>query len=64
MATDVFPDEPKGGEAAFHSELGKLPHVYGTHHIGASTEQAQDAIARETVRSWISSSTRAWCPTA
>ncbi|WP_224241344.1 3-phosphoglycerate dehydrogenase family protein [Hyalangium gracile] len=50
VATDVFPDEPKGGEATFHSELGKLPHVYGTHHIGASTEQAQDAIARETVR--------------
>jgi D-3-phosphoglycerate dehydrogenase len=50
VATDVFPDEPKGGEAAFPSELGKLPHVYGTHHIGASTEQAQDAIARETVR--------------
>lgn len=50
VATDVFPDEPKGGEATFNSELGKLPHVYGTHHIGASTEQAQDAIARETVR--------------
>jgi D-3-phosphoglycerate dehydrogenase len=50
VATDVFPDEPKGGEATFHSELGKLPRVYGTHHIGASTEQAQDAIARETVR--------------
>ncbi len=50
VATDVLPDEPKGGEATFHSELGKLPHVYGTHHIGASTEQAQDAIAREAVR--------------
>jgi D-3-phosphoglycerate dehydrogenase / 2-oxoglutarate reductase len=46
VATDVFPDEPKGGEATFQSELGKLPQVYGTHHIGASTEQAQDAIAR------------------
>jgi D-3-phosphoglycerate dehydrogenase len=50
VATDVFPDEPKGGEATFQSELGKQPQVYGTHHIGASTEQAQDAIARETVR--------------
>jgi D-3-phosphoglycerate dehydrogenase len=28
----------------------QLPGVYGTHHIGASTEQAQDAIAAETVR--------------
>jgi len=50
VAADVFPDEPKGGEATFNSELAKLPQVYGTHHIGASTEQAQDAIARETVR--------------
>ena len=50
VALDVFPDEPKGGEASFQSELGKLTQVYGTHHIGASTEQAQDAIARETVR--------------
>ena len=24
--------------------------VYGTHHIGASTDQAQEAIAAETVR--------------
>jgi D-3-phosphoglycerate dehydrogenase len=49
IATDVFEQEPKGGEAEFHSELGKLPNVYGTHHIGASTDQAQDAIAQETV---------------
>ena len=27
-----------------------MPNVYGTHHIGASTEQAQEAIAAETVR--------------
>ena len=27
-----------------------LPNVYGTHHIGASTDQAQEAIAAETVR--------------
>ena len=26
------------------------PGVYGTHHIGASTDQAQEAIAAETVR--------------
>ena len=30
--------------------LVALPNVYGTHHIGASTDQAQDAIAAETVR--------------
>jgi len=50
VALDVYDKEPKGGEAEFHSELAKLPNVYGTHHIGASTEQAQDAIAQEAVR--------------
>ena len=28
----------------------KKPNLYGTHHIGASTDQAQEAIAAETVR--------------
>jgi D-3-phosphoglycerate dehydrogenase len=50
VAVDVFDKEPKGGEADFISELAQLPNVYGTHHIGASTDQAQDAIAQETVR--------------
>jgi D-3-phosphoglycerate dehydrogenase len=50
VGVDVHEGEPEGGKAEFHSELAKLPNVYGTHHIGASTEQAQDAIARETVR--------------
>jgi D-3-phosphoglycerate dehydrogenase len=50
VAVDVFDQEPKGGEADFLSELAQLPNVYGTHHIGASTDQAQDAIAEETVR--------------
>ena len=30
--------------------IRRLPDVYGTHHIGGSTDQAQDAIAAETVR--------------
>ncbi|HSN91257.1 MAG TPA: NAD(P)-dependent oxidoreductase [Anaeromyxobacteraceae bacterium] len=50
VATDVFDGEPEKGQADFQSELARLPNVYGTHHIGASTAQAQDAIARETVR--------------
>jgi D-3-phosphoglycerate dehydrogenase len=50
VGTDVFPGEPDKGQADFDSPLGKLPNVYGTHHIGASTAQAQDAIAREAVR--------------
>lgn len=49
-ALDVFPDEPESGEASFSSELAKHPHVYGTHHIGASTEQAQEAIAKQVVK--------------
>jgi len=50
VGTDVFAGEPEKGQAAFVSELAQLPGVYGTHHIGASTAQAQDAIAAETVR--------------
>ncbi|MFL5273557.1 MAG: NAD(P)-dependent oxidoreductase, partial [Anaeromyxobacteraceae bacterium] len=50
VAADVHAGEPEGGKGEFHSELAKLPGVYGTHHIGASTSQAQEAIAAETVR--------------
>jgi D-3-phosphoglycerate dehydrogenase / 2-oxoglutarate reductase len=50
VGVDVHAGEPEKGQAAFDSELAKLPGVYGTHHIGASTAQAQDAIAAETVR--------------
>jgi D-3-phosphoglycerate dehydrogenase len=47
---DVFASEPSGATGDFTDELVSLPGVYGTHHIGASTEQAQEAIAAETVR--------------
>ena len=47
---DVFANEPSGGTGEFADDIVKLPGVYGTHHIGASTNQAQDAIAAETVR--------------
>jgi len=47
---DVFPDEPTGATADFNSPLAALPGVYGTHHIGGSTDQAQEAIAAEAVR--------------
>ncbi len=50
VATDVYSDEPEGKDGAFASELGRADHVYGTHHIGASTTQAQNAVAAETVR--------------
>jgi D-3-phosphoglycerate dehydrogenase len=50
VATDVFHTEPASGDSEFSDPLGALPNVYGTHHIGASTDQAQSAIAQETVR--------------
>jgi D-3-phosphoglycerate dehydrogenase / 2-oxoglutarate reductase len=47
---DVFDQEPTGGTGEFTDEVVKAGLVYGTHHIGASTDQAQEAIAAETVR--------------
>lgn len=47
---DVFAGEPAGGTGAVDAPIFRLPNVIGTHHIGASTDQAQDAIAEETVR--------------
>ena len=49
-ALDVFAAEPAGATGQFHDALVSLANVYGTHHIGASTDQAQEAIAAETVR--------------
>jgi D-3-phosphoglycerate dehydrogenase len=50
VALDVFAEEPAGANGAFADPIVKLPGVYGTHHVGASTEQAQSAVADETVR--------------
>ena len=50
VGLDVFAGEPASSVADFADPLIQLPGVYGTHHIGASTEQAQEAIAAETVR--------------
>lgn len=47
---DVFEDEPTGGEGDYQGILKDNPNVYCTHHIGASTDQAQEAVASETVR--------------
>lgn len=47
---DVYAGEPAGGTAEFADAIIKETGLYGTHHIGASTEQAQEAIAAETVR--------------
>jgi len=50
VGLDVFTGEPEKGSAPFESPLLGRGTVYGTPHIGASTEQAQRAIARETAR--------------
>jgi D-3-phosphoglycerate dehydrogenase / 2-oxoglutarate reductase len=50
VGLDVFANEPEGATGDFNDEIVTLPNVYGTHHIGASTDQAQEAIAAETVR--------------
>src|ERR671914_3044655 len=47
---DVFQNEPAGGTGEFRSPITQAPGVYGTHHVGASTEQAQVAIAHEVIR--------------
>ncbi len=47
---DVFSGEPAGGTGDVSDPIFQLPGVIGTHHIGASTDQAQEAIAAETVR--------------
>jgi D-3-phosphoglycerate dehydrogenase len=54
VGLDVFAAEPAAASGAFSDPIVTLPNVYGTHHIGASTDQAQDAIAAETVRIIVS----------
>jgi D-3-phosphoglycerate dehydrogenase len=47
---DVFAAEPASASGEFADEIAREANLYGTHHIGASTDQAQEAIAAETVR--------------
>ncbi len=49
-ALDVYEGEPSKGKAAWASALLESPGVYGTPHIGASTDQSADAISAEVVR--------------
>ena len=46
---DVFRHEPSSGTGEFASKLASHPSVVGTHHIGASTQQAQDATSARTI---------------
>jgi D-3-phosphoglycerate dehydrogenase len=47
---DVYATEPTSAVSEFTDDIVKEDGLYGTHHIGASTDQAQEAIAAETVR--------------
>jgi D-3-phosphoglycerate dehydrogenase len=47
---DVFEDEPATPEGEYTGSLKSQNAAYCTHHIGASTDQAQEAVADETVR--------------
>ncbi len=46
---DVYPDEPGSAATDWSSKLAQHPNVVGTHHIGASTSQAQKAVAEGVV---------------
>lgn len=50
VASDVFAGEPAGGEAPFEDTALAETLVAATPHIGASTDQASEAIATEAVR--------------
>jgi len=47
---DVFEIEPGANDTKFADPVVKARRVYGTHHIGASTDEAQLAVADEVVR--------------
>lgn len=47
---DVFENEPGEPKVSWTTALSSLPGVYTTHHVGASTDQAQNAVADEVVR--------------
>lgn len=47
---DVYQDQPSSKNTQWSPEVAKLPGVSLTHHVGASTDQAQLAVAQEMVR--------------
>lgn len=62
VGLDVFPGEPSAAAADFVSTITSMPNVYGTPHVGGSTDQAQEAIAAETVRVVVSYKTTGKVP--
>jgi D-3-phosphoglycerate dehydrogenase len=50
FGTDVFHNEPTGKDGVFESEVAQHLNTYGTHHIGASTDQAELETGMEAFR--------------
>jgi D-3-phosphoglycerate dehydrogenase / 2-oxoglutarate reductase len=50
VGLDVYENEPDANDNEFHDDITQLENVYGTHHIGASTQQAQLAVAELAVK--------------
>ena len=58
---DVYADEPGSSHGSWDSGVARHPNVVGTHHIGASTNQAQRAIAAgvvEIVKAFVAGEAR------
>ena len=47
---DVYEHEPEATATKFDDVVAKEPNIYGTHHIGASTDQAQDSVSELAVK--------------
>lgn len=50
VGTDVFHDEPAGKAGEFVDPIASHPNLYGTHHIGASTDQSELDTGLEALR--------------
>jgi D-3-phosphoglycerate dehydrogenase / 2-oxoglutarate reductase len=50
VGLDVFPDEPSAAQGEYAHPLVDEPSVYGTHHIGASTDESEEAVGDECIR--------------
>jgi D-3-phosphoglycerate dehydrogenase len=47
---DVFDGEPSAAQGEVTDPIVDHPNVYGTHHIGASTDESEEAVGEEVVR--------------
>lgn len=50
VGTDVFHDEPAGKSEAYQDEIAQHPNLYGTHHVGASTNESELSTGMEAAR--------------